>query len=59
MEGWQYWAKSIKAYSHPTKKQGANKRHVQDAVDVDHHDFEDHVTQPSDVDHHVPVFGGI
>ena len=26
MEGWQYWTKSIKAYSHPTNKQEANKR---------------------------------
>ena len=56
--------------SRPTHTQLKNKEQtrgdVQDAVDVDHHDFhvdhhdfEDHVTQPSDVDHHVPVFGGI
>ena len=49
--------------SRPTHTQIKNKEQTrgddQGAADVDQHDFDDHVTQPSDVDHHVPVFGGI
>ena len=49
--------------SRPTHTQLTNKEQTrgdaQGAADVDHHDFDDRVTQPSDVDYHVPVFRGI